>query len=64
MLRPFDADQLVSNVQHLARMAEMRRSTHAMTSAVGAQDDEPQPRTSVLPSDRPPPPRSIIPPRK
>lgn len=62
LLRPFDAEQLVSNVQHLARMAEMRRSTHAMTSVVGGQDDEsPTSRAPTTTSDWPPPPRSMFP---
>jgi CheY-like chemotaxis protein len=60
LLRPFDAEQLVSNVQHLARMAEMRRSTHAMTSVVGAQEDE-SPTSRASSSERPPPPRSMFP---
>jgi DNA-binding NtrC family response regulator len=61
MLRPFDAEQLVSNVQHLARMAEMRRSTHAMTSVVGTQEEESPTSRAPSTSDRPPPPRSMFP---
>src|SRR5262249_55092510 len=50
LLRPFEADQLVSTVTHLARMAEMRRSTHAMASVVAPKDER---EDEAPPSDTP-----------
>ncbi|HEX4462109.1 MAG TPA: hypothetical protein VIA18_29235 [Polyangia bacterium] len=55
LLKPYDEQQLVTTLGHLARMAEMRKSTHAMASAVARPEDE-------MPSERPP--RSVFPPRR
>jgi CheY-like chemotaxis protein len=56
LIKPFDTEQLVTTVAHVARMADMRRSTHAMASAVSPGREEDR-----VSDPGEPPPRSLFP---
>ena len=61
LIRPFEPDQLLSTVTHLARLAEMRKSTHAMASVVASREErDDEVSTSDSPAESVPP-RSIFP---